>query len=111
FGARPEDALRTARASLRPGFDATARRYAQGWHAYLAGLKQPPRSADRRLYDMSVLVLAASEDKTHRGAFVASPTMPWVWGRSARPGPTTWSGRGTSTRSRPRSSRPATPAA
>jgi glucoamylase len=26
------------------------------------------------------MVLAASEDKTFRGAFVASPTMPWAWG-------------------------------
>jgi glucoamylase len=26
------------------------------------------------------MVLAASEDKIHRGAFLASPTMPWVWG-------------------------------
>jgi glucoamylase len=33
-----------------------------------------------RLYDQSLLVLAASEDKRNRGASVASPTMPWVWG-------------------------------
>ena len=26
------------------------------------------------------MVLAASEDKTFRGGFVASPTMPWAWG-------------------------------
>jgi glucoamylase len=26
------------------------------------------------------MVLAASEDKTYRGAYVASPTMPWAWG-------------------------------
>jgi glucoamylase len=26
------------------------------------------------------MVLAASEDKTYRGAYIASPTMPWVWG-------------------------------
>ena len=25
------------------------------------------------------MVLAVSEDKTYRGAFVASPTMPWAW--------------------------------
>ena len=34
----------------------------------------------RRLYRQSLLVLAASEDKRNRGASVASPTMPWVWG-------------------------------
>ena len=26
------------------------------------------------------MVLAAHEDKTYRGAFIASPTMPWAWG-------------------------------
>jgi glucoamylase len=34
----------------------------------------------RGTYDTSLLVLAASEDKTHRGAGVASPSMPWAWG-------------------------------
>ena len=34
----------------------------------------------RRLYDQSVMVLAAHEDKLNSGASVASPTMPWVWG-------------------------------
>jgi glucoamylase len=27
------------------------------------------------------MVLAASEDKTHRGASIASPSMPWAWGK------------------------------
>jgi glucoamylase len=33
------------------------------------------------------MVLAASEDKRHRGAYVASPTMPWIWGHEAPSGP------------------------
>ena len=33
------------------------------------------------LYDVSLMVLGASEDKTYRGAFIASPTMAWVWGQ------------------------------
>src|SRR5207302_2612753 len=37
-------------------------------------------AAERKLYGVSVMVLAASEDKTYRGAFIASPTMPWAWG-------------------------------
>ena len=28
----------------------------------------------------SALVLAAGEDKAHPGAFIASPSVPWVWG-------------------------------
>jgi glucoamylase len=103
FGAAPADALGTARAALRRGFDATARDYAHGWRTYLTGLKPPPvhasagpdatppgrpsQGADRRLYEMSMMMLAAHEDKAHRGAYVASPTMPWVWGRERPSGP------------------------
>ena len=35
-------------------------------------------------YDVSVMTLAAHEDKTYRGAYIASPSMPWVWGSGAR---------------------------
>ena len=34
----------------------------------------------RKLYEQSLMVLAASEDKRDRGASIASPNMPWVWG-------------------------------
>ncbi|WP_198680526.1 glycoside hydrolase family 15 protein [Lentzea terrae] len=61
------------------GFREVAREYAQGWHTYLDGLKRP-KSADRRLYDMSVMVLAATEDKTNPGASIASPSFPWAFG-------------------------------
>ena len=37
----------------------------------------------RELYDGSLMVLAASEDKTHRGAGIASPSMPWGWGHGS----------------------------
>jgi len=84
-------ALDTARASLQRPFFATLLANARGWHDYLDGLKRPPDSLqgadERRLYDVSAMVLAASEDKTHRGAYVASPTMPWRWGKEAPSGP------------------------
>ena len=74
-----------------------------------AALTQAPggraAAAERELYGVSAMVLAASEDKTYRGAFVASPTMPWAWGTGSRRPVrrrTTWSGRATSTRSPPR---------
>ena len=55
-----------------------------GWLRYLESLRKPPRSlttaAEQREYTVSQMVLAASEDKRNRGAFVASPTMPWAWG-------------------------------
>jgi glucoamylase len=84
FGTRSADAVSVARGSLGSGWDRLAARYATGWHRYLASLRKPPRSlvnaVERREYAVSEMVLAASEDKTFRGAFVASPTMPWAWG-------------------------------
>lgn len=83
FGASVTAAERTARASLDRGFSATAAAYAAGWHRYLAGLRRPPASLrtapERRAYAVSQMVLAAAEDKTYRGAFIASPSMPWAW--------------------------------
>jgi glucoamylase len=37
-------------------------------------------AAVRDQYLASALVLAAAEDKLHRGALIASPSAPWVWG-------------------------------
>ncbi|WP_081685934.1 glycoside hydrolase family 15 protein [Candidatus Solirubrobacter pratensis] len=80
FGRDPQAAVSTARASLHSR-DA-AHDYAAGWRSYLASLKRPPASVGRgvRLYQQSLMVLAASEDKRNRGATVAAPNMPWVWG-------------------------------
>ncbi|MET0415117.1 MAG: glycoside hydrolase family 15 protein [Actinoplanes sp.] len=87
FGGSEAAALSTASASLRAGFPRVARSYAAGWDDYLAGLPRPPRVADPRLYRTSVLVLAAAEDKTHRGAYVAAPAAPWAFGRDDPSGP------------------------
>jgi glucoamylase len=82
FGSRRSDALNAASSALSGGFDAVSQAYEAGWHRYLASLKPVPASASpyATTYDVSAMVLAASEDKTYRGAYVASPTMPWVWG-------------------------------
>lgn len=79
FGATTEDALTTAKTSLIEGFPRHSRRYDQGWDDYLKGLERP-KSADRDLYDTSLMVMAATEDKRHPGAFVASPSFPWAFG-------------------------------
>ena len=77
-------ALDTANASLGTGFDRVSDQYADGWDQYLDSLRDPPpglfTKRQQQLYAVSAMVLAASEDKTYRGAFVASPTMPWAWG-------------------------------
>ena len=84
FAPTPGGALAAAHASLGQDWTTVARRYVAGWHAYLTTLRHPPRSLatvrERQEYAVSAVVLAASEDKTYRGAFVASPTMPWAWG-------------------------------
>ncbi len=84
FGGDEKSALSTAKTSLTSGFRSVSGRYADGWHSYVRGLKRPPASLrtprERGVYDSSVMILAALEDKTYRGAFVASPTMPWSWG-------------------------------
>jgi len=82
FGANAGAADATANASLARGFGRAAADFVAGWREYLESLSPPPASVDgmRRLYEQSLMVLAASEDKVHRGASIAAPNMPWVWG-------------------------------
>ncbi len=71
----------TARETLASAFGEVADSYAAGWRRYLRHLKPMAGSARdwRRQYRVSQLVLAASEDKTVRGGFVAAPARPWAW--------------------------------
>jgi glucoamylase len=85
FGANAAAARATAAASLAAGFRAAETAYNAGWLAYRSSLDKRPKSVRsdgrlRRLYEQSLLVLAASEDKTYRGASIAAPNMPWIWG-------------------------------
>ena len=79
FGAHRDEALATARSTLRQGFSPTAKAYADGWQNHLRGFRFPAAvRGDRRLYTTSLMVLAATEDKRHPGAFIASPSLPWA---------------------------------
>ena len=82
FGATAEEATATATASSAAPFAALQSRYDYGWHAWLSSLEDVPASAAdlRRQYLGSALAVAAAEDKQNPGAFVASPSAPWVWG-------------------------------
>ena len=84
FAAAESAALDTANASLGAGFDLVSEEYAEGRDQYLDSLRDPPPSLSakdqRKLYAVSAMMLAASEDKTYRGAFVAAPTMQWAFG-------------------------------
>ena len=82
FGKTAATARGTAHGARAEAFHTTQARYDRGWHAWLGTLKPVPHSAAgvRREYLASALVVAAAEDKKHPGAFIASPTAPWVWG-------------------------------
>ena len=84
FGSDADGALAAARTSLGAGFGAADLRYRAGWHEYLRGFRRPRAAAGHeQLYDTSLMVMEALEDKTHRGAGIASPSMAWVWGQLA----------------------------
>jgi glucoamylase len=85
FGRTPAAAGEDAGASLAGGFAQSATAFRAGWAGYLRTLKAPPASVTsspklERLYRQSLLVLAGLEDKTYRGASIAAPNMPWIWG-------------------------------
>jgi glucoamylase len=83
FGSNISGALNTAQTSLASGFESAQTGYQAGWHKYLEdSVKDVPQSASgmQTTYDVSLMTLAAHEDKTYRGAYIASPSMPWVWG-------------------------------
>ncbi len=86
FGASPGASTRAAEASLRDGFAEVATEYATGWRRYLRRLDPVAASAQRwqREWRVSAMVLAASEDKTYRGGFVAAPGRPWAWAYELR---------------------------
>ena len=82
FGDSAPAALSTARSALDRG-------YARGRGPLRPRLAPLPRAASsarrarrrglRTDYDVSVMTLAAHEDKANPGAYIASPSMPWVW--------------------------------
>ena len=83
FASTESEALARAKDSLTAGFNRVAQEYANGWDKYLQSLRSAPPSLssrqERQLYAVSAMVLAASEDKIYRGAFIASPSIPWAF--------------------------------
>jgi glucoamylase len=76
FGSSPDSAIAAARGSLRTGFAAARTQYSKGWHDYLSTLvKVEP--AYQKQFDLAAMVVRAHEDKTYRGAIIASMSIPW----------------------------------
>ena len=82
FGKTPREALISARDSLAQGFARIRRQYEASWHTYLKALRrvEPKYQAQ---FNMAAMVLKALEDKTYRGAMIASPSNPWGGGPNA----------------------------
>jgi glucoamylase len=76
FGSDPDSAAREARASLdQPAAD-IVNAYVREWQAYVGSLQRVPPPYDRQ-FQMAAMMLRAHEDKTRRGAMIASLTIPW----------------------------------
>jgi glucoamylase len=84
FASAPGDAVTTADAAVAQSFPTVQAQYEAAWHDYLGGLTRPRSVAGmEQLYDVSMMVMRALEDKTYPGAGIASPSMPWIWGNIA----------------------------
>lgn len=82
FGKTPKEALENARASLAKGFRRTQREYNSGWQRYVASLRRISQNHQTQ-FNVAAMVLKALEDKTYRGAMIASPSSPWGGGPNA----------------------------
>lgn len=76
FGHDTSEALGAARKSLSRGFAAVSAEYAKGWKEYVQGLR-PVNARYEKMFELSAMVLKAHEDKTYRGAMIASMSVPW----------------------------------
>ncbi|MDT5062606.1 MAG: glucoamylase [Acidobacteriota bacterium] len=82
FGKTPKEALANARASLAKGFRRIQREYDAGWQGYVSSLRRVRRKYQTQ-FNMAAMALKALEDKTYRGAMIASPSSPWGGGPDA----------------------------
>src|SRR4051812_18997999 len=89
FGTSTAAAEAAARASAGAGFSAVSTLYQDGWHSYLSSVAAPPAALTGGLltqYDVALMTVKAHEDKTYRGAFIASLTLPWGFAANADTG-------------------------
>ena len=82
FGHNPKEAIGNGQATVRRGFASAQTEYEREWHEYLRTLPLV-ESKYQRQFNMAAMVLKGLEDKTYRGAFIASPSIPWGGGPNA----------------------------
>jgi len=76
FGGTSAAAVESAHASLKIGFSAISSEYAKGWHEYASSLRTVDERYSRQ-FRLAAMTLKAHEDKTFRGAMIASMSIPW----------------------------------
>ena len=82
FGRNAEEAIRNGQASVTRGFETSRARYSESWHRYAKALPRVTPEHQSQ-FNVAAMVLRALEDKTHRGAMIASPSIPWGGGPNA----------------------------
>ncbi|HET6670481.1 MAG TPA: glycoside hydrolase family 15 protein [Pyrinomonadaceae bacterium] len=82
FGRNQREAISNGQASVRKDFEVAKAEYSRGWHEYVKTL---PRVGEKYQpqFNMAAMVLKGLEDKTYRGAMIASPSTPWGGGANA----------------------------
>ena len=73
FGRTAADAAAKAQASLDAGWEALRQGYLDGWHFYLNQRISLLDGRETPLYQASLMVIKAAEDKVRRGAIVVAP--------------------------------------
>ncbi len=82
FGKSAEDALAATRNSLTKGFEVCRKQYEDNWRRVIRRLPRVDPKYQAQ-FNLAALVLKAHEDKTFRGANVASLSAPWITGTAA----------------------------
>lgn len=82
FGGSAAEAAKTAHDSLNEGFRSLRSKYEKGWADYVKTLPKVD-SKYQAQFNMAAMQLKALEDKTRRGANIASLTIPWGGGENA----------------------------
>lgn len=76
FGANSTAAIESAKASLKTGFATVSAEYVAGWTQYVQTLRKVTPKYQSE-FQLAAMVLKAHEDKTYRGAMIASMSVPW----------------------------------
>lgn len=77
FGTSRHHALSTLAQSLSIPFEETRQAFVRQWERTSKRFALAARSNNSKLFERSVNLLLANEDKTYPGAIIASPSIPW----------------------------------